>query len=428
MKRVLVFCALIVFFFSCFACGKAPSADLAEDASSTPAPYELGMTYHEVYDPDTDFDNRFGRCAPGMLETEDAYYFVSTTGNYIYYYDKYTEERGVLCGKPECVHDELEINESCSGYVRASGNGHANFYDGHIYYTGYSNSGDSPVRQSLYRMNPDGSSRERLFPFTCTYEDFPNGGTQIHRGKLYGCSRSSLVAGAEPKEKVCLTCWDLETGESKRIYERTDATQTFGLSVFYFGKYVYFCDSYFYLQQQERMTIVTVLRWDIEAEELETVYTGEGYGGSYYNIWVESENKIYFAPNLCDAESTKVYCISNGEVRIAVELSNRYTASLMDGAVAFIDFLDESPEPRFIVTDYEGNPLYDGKCSHAALEELPGRPECMGYSAVYGDKDTVYIVYELDYHQVPRFRQCIVRYNLRDGEIVGTKLLCVSKW
>ena len=136
MKRVLVFCALIVFFFSCFACGKAPSADLAEDASSTPAPYELGMTYHEVYDPDTDFDNRFGRCAPGMLETEDAYYFVSTTGNYIYYYDKYTEERGVLCGKPECVHDELEINESCSGYVRASGNGHANFYDGHIYYTG----------------------------------------------------------------------------------------------------------------------------------------------------------------------------------------------------------------------------------------------------------------------------------------------------
>ncbi len=118
-------------------------------APSTPAPYESGMTYHDVYDPDTDFDNRLGRGYPGFAESEDAYYYISSLGNYIYYYDKLSGERGVLCGKPECVHDELELNEDCSGLVRAGAV--INYYKGQLYYVGYSNFGDSQIRHSLYR-------------------------------------------------------------------------------------------------------------------------------------------------------------------------------------------------------------------------------------------------------------------------------------
>ncbi len=430
-KRVLAICIIIILLFSCIACGKAPSVDLAEDASSTPAPYELGMTYHEVYDPDTDFDNRFGRGTPGMVEMEDAYYFISTRGNYVYYYDKTAAERGVLCGKPECVHDEQEINETCNGFVRASGNGHINFYNGKLYYTGYSDFADSDIRQSLFTIDPDGANRERLFPFTCTFQYFPAGGAQIHRGKLYGGHSTTTVENADPQTTVNFSCWDLETGESKLIYERTGKTTTPLLKAFYFGKYVYLCDSYYCTEALERGCNVDILRWDTEEEKLEIIYHGENYSGVYYSIWVEEENRIFFAPMLDSDASTaaKVYCLSDGAVSTAAEVAGNHCVFLIDNAFVFINLVENAEERHAAITDFEGNILYDGKWSFEALRELPGEPDYGSPSAVYGDKDKLYIVYSVENERLAIGSwQCIVSYELRDGKIADSKLLCVSKW
>ncbi len=396
-------------------------------APSIPAPYESGMTYHDVYDPFTDFDNCFGRGYPGFAESEDAYYYISTVGNYIYYYDKLTGERGVLCGRPECLHDKNEINEDCNGCIRADGI--INYYKGQLYYTGYSDYGDSQVRRSLYRMEPDGTKRERLFPFTCSIQYYP-GITLIHRGKLYGWTNNSVVESAAPMQNANLSCWDIETGEYKLIYDRTDEVSNARLSVFCFGKYVYICDSYFYPNDLERGTTVIILRWDTEKEELESVYRGDGYSGCYFNIWVESENRIFFAPIMepDKSGSITVYCLCDSEVSAAVTVEGSYSAFLIDGAFLFFGRGVGLDEQYALITDFEGSTLYEGDWDIDVLEALPGSPDCIGYSAVYGSKDTVYIVYELDYRKDPRFRQCIVRYDLSDGEIVDSKLLCVSKW
>lgn len=423
MKLSISILMSVFLFFSCLSCGKT----VANEPTFSPT---ADATYREVYNPDTDFDNRFGRTNPGMAETEDAYYFISTLGNYIYYYDKLSAERGVLCGKPECMHDSSETNVDCMGWVHASGTGHVNYYDGKLYYTGYSNYGDSQIHESLYRMDPDGSNRERLFPFTCTNQYFPSGGTALHRGKLYGWGDHPIVDSAEAKRNVNLSCWDLETGESKLIYERTDSVSNSKLRVFFFGSYVYLCDAFFYPNNSERGCTVIILRWDIVKEQLETVFMGEGFGGSYYDIWVEAENKIYIAPIFSENfEKTNVYCLSNGEVSIAVSVEGAYCPRLIEGAFAFLALSNNIEEQHVIITDYEGNVLYEGGWSFDALNELPGEPNWGSFAAVYGDRDTIYIIYYVNDNRIASgMRQCIVRYDIQDGEIVDSKLLCVSKW
>ena len=47
------------------------------------------MTYHEVYDPETDYDNCFGRGDLGVAETEDAYYVI---------FSGHTDETGFSTG------------------------------------------------------------------------------------------------------------------------------------------------------------------------------------------------------------------------------------------------------------------------------------------------------------------------------------------
>jgi hypothetical protein len=398
--------------------------------TSTPAPYEPGLTYHEVYDPDADFDNRLGRGHPGFAESEDAYYYISSLGNYIYYYDKLSGERGVLCGKPECVHDELELNEDCSGLVRAGAV--INYYEGKLYYVGYSNFGDSEIRHSLYRENPDGTGRERLFPFTCDSQHAPGGGIAIHRGKLYGWGNSYIVDSAVPKNDANCSCWDLETGEQTLIYERSDEVSDTRLSVFAFGKYIYICDSYFYPDDPDRGTTVTIMRWNTEVETLETVYSGEGYSGRYYSIWVEAESRIFFAPTIEPdrIESSRVYLLSDGEVSTAVTVDGNHAMFLLDGAFAFLHIGKYAEQQHALITDYDGNVLYEGSLSFDVLSEIQISPENVPPpSAVYGSSDAIYIVFTIrNSGGASGICECIVRYDLGDGKIVDSKLLCVSKW
>ena len=157
---------------------------------------------------------------------------------------------------------------------------------------------------------------------------------------------------------------------------------------------------------------------------------GEGFGGSYYDIWVEAENKIYIAPIFSENfEKTNVYCLSNGEVSIAVSVEGAYCPRLIEGAFAFLALSNNIEEQHVIITDYEGNVLYEGGWSFDALNELPGEPNWGSFAAVYGDRDTIYIIYYVNDNRIASgMRQCIVRYDIQDGEIVDSKLLCVSKW
>ncbi|MBO4879699.1 MAG: hypothetical protein J5544_05520 [Clostridia bacterium] len=454
MKRAILFLLALLFCFSAVSCGKQPepvdshsaapeqtnheidASDTGFDPagtitpSATQRPSDPGPTYREVYDPETDFDNRFGRGNPGMAESEDAYYYISSHGNYVYYFDKFSEDRDVLCGKPECLHDKIEVNQECNGYVR-SGAANIGYYCGKLYYIGYSTAGDSIVKHSLYRMNPDGTERKRLFPFTCESQYFP-GSFLLHRGKLYGWGNHEIVESAVPKFNLNISCWDLETGEQTLIYDRTDVVNYVQFSVFCFGKYIYMCDSLFYPDDPGKGTTVIIMRWDTETERLQTLYRGEGYSGEHYQIWVEAENRIYFASmaNPANYMISPVYCLCGGEVETAFTVDGHYSIFLIDGAVVFLYLPYNLEEHHAIITDYEGNVLYEGSWSIDALRELSLDPAAAkaGFGAVYGDRETIYVNYRFFAYRNGGINECIIRYHIRGGEIADSKVLCAARW
>lgn len=63
--------------------------------------------------------NAYCKGAGALDETEDVLYFRGFFSNYIGYYDKVNEIGGVLCGKPECLHND----KTCNAWVSPSPSG-----------------------------------------------------------------------------------------------------------------------------------------------------------------------------------------------------------------------------------------------------------------------------------------------------------------
>ena len=424
MKKLLTFILSAIFLLGMFSCSK-PSGDAAAQPTCealTPRPYEPGLTYQEVYNPDTDFDNRYGRGYIGIRETEDAYYF-DFCSKYAYYYDKASGEYGVLCGKPDCEHDAVKDNRNCNGYIDSKGGGTINLWNGKLYYASYYATSESPCLVSLFRMNPDGTQHERVFPFTCPTQYFGWAGLELHRDMLYGRHFDEVVVNGEPLVTCNVSCWNIETGEYKLIYERYGNTSTSVVWTFYFGKYVYICDSYWDYDAPELKTNIEIARWDSEEEKLETVYHGDGYGGANYGIWVDAEDKIYFAPTISDTvNGAKVYCLRSGEVEIALDLGEPASIRLLDGAVVAFWLPDGDPEARrVVISDYDGNLIYKGGWTYEGYGEYDDY-DSPSIDSVFGDRSSLYMVYGWRGNGANNRKRCVVKYDLTDPELKATVL------
>ncbi|MBR5619509.1 MAG: hypothetical protein IKW76_07225, partial [Clostridia bacterium] len=122
MKLRIVVTVLLLIALSFAACtpGKnevTATVDTAEASAAPAASQEAAIETIQGWD----FDNRFGGGQSSVIETDAAYYFTAPGGTYLYYYDKVSGERDVLCGRPECIHDVEPENKSCNGFVRLYG-------------------------------------------------------------------------------------------------------------------------------------------------------------------------------------------------------------------------------------------------------------------------------------------------------------------
>ena len=113
------------------------------------------LKYEEVFEPSTDFDNRFGRGFADIMETEDAYYLGLGKECYLYYYDKQTKEYGVLCGKPDCIHDAdpSGSNTECGGFVGCVGENNISIM-GSLPILQQQNSHQSQFRHGFVELSP----------------------------------------------------------------------------------------------------------------------------------------------------------------------------------------------------------------------------------------------------------------------------------
>ena len=71
----------------------------------------------EEYLPQFDMQNEFSTWNP-LCETEEQIYAIfPALSPFIYYYDKAAQVSGILCGRPECIHQD----SSCNAYTMGTG-------------------------------------------------------------------------------------------------------------------------------------------------------------------------------------------------------------------------------------------------------------------------------------------------------------------
>ncbi|MBO4879171.1 MAG: hypothetical protein J5544_02825 [Clostridia bacterium] len=426
------------------ACAKSPSGAVAPDptageltASPTAEtavtakpykPYEAGMTYHEVYDPETDFDNRFGRGDFGVAETEDAYYFqpFDSTGGYLYYFDKATGESGPLCGKPECTH----TGDSCSAKLHGRA-GTLSCLNGRLYYI-VENDGprsDELSRAACYSVALDGTDRRREFKMPCEFEDSAYT-IQLHRGKFYGAGYMNAVTEGKIGFHLTVTGWDAETGEFQRIFSADRASAYSAPRLFFFGKYIYFCfDANAAAVAGGGYAALEVWRFDTETGALENVFTGE-MPGCRYTLWVEAEDRIYVMPTLPNPDvPAAAYLINGGELSTACEFGDYGGLALLDGAFQWYYGHPEDGTFELRLVDFDGNNIYSGSVDLGCIgEALPGY-EFAAFYGCFGDGHTVIYCVSAEERDGGGSIDCFIRMVFPGGGAEPTvTFLCAAEY
>ena len=120
MKKLISLILAALFLLSFAACSGRKQDAGTNMPTSVPNGSESDAqedTY--VFDPETDFDNRFAKIFgyPFVKIPEGYVYDFDNGGSQIMYWVKETGESGILCGKPECDHN----NTACPATIWTQG-------------------------------------------------------------------------------------------------------------------------------------------------------------------------------------------------------------------------------------------------------------------------------------------------------------------
>ncbi|MBR6006326.1 MAG: hypothetical protein IK064_01720 [Clostridia bacterium] len=452
MKGIISAFFAFIFCLSLVSCRATESALVHETAlpsENTPTleTDDHALTFREVYDPETDYNSDLGSGMSTVLRTDDAYYYPGLIAAYLYYYDKVTGESGVLCPKPECLHDSERHNTGCAGNISAFDGQTVSYYKGKIYFDH-----ETGFERVMYRMNPDGTGWERLFNIDCE-EQYQPQRMAVHRGKIYGSNFTYIVRDAVSYETWNITCWDLETGEFKVIYEEDTGGRP---KMEFFGDYVYFYNTYYNYAKNEDGTLITdkegvpqivdktfkIFRYDTKTEQVEKILDvnrGSEIEGNAYNIRVAAEDRIYVAAS---GDGEKIYMLSEGELKEVFTVERKYQIRLLEDRVwAYYFFSKGGNESKnnmimhSLIMDYNGNVIFEGDTDSFLDFNIEGFTEETWISYTEGQfyaDNAYFVIYLYRFNRTPdpenssRF-SCLVKYEIINGKFEQT-MIAVEKW
>ena len=397
---------LIAFCFS--ACTFNAGGETATVSSETDTAPSAAQTATETIQ-GWDFDNRFGGEQCSVVETDTAYYYTPFLGYYLYYYDKASGERGVLCGKPECLHDDEMQNRSCNGYVSVYGT--LGYWGGRLHYLSESISG----KFTLMSVKPDGTEKrvdtETSLMLGSVY--YTPQRLDYHRGMLYSYCTNEIVRNGVPSYETCIFRLDPETGDLKKLFSLETDHSYSEPSLFYTGKYVYFSIDHLEKTDDDWITYLDIRRYDIETEQIEDLYhfREEGYLGARMRIWVESEDLIYLMPHvMLDGVPNKLYQVSGGEMRNAVTFDTEGIGGISDGIAYVLNTMENRMEVRRI----DGSVIYKGAWELDSLRGLISGKETDFYvNAAFGNENELLVsIIMFQANNNPPSSTCLVKYDL----------------
>ena len=410
MKRLFSMLFAVLMILSLAACkGKdKPAEPTAAPAAATPAPGETENPYptqdpaRAGFDPETDYDNRFAELIiASMAETEDAYYLMSWGTQFLHYYDKHTGDSGVLCPRPECMHDDgptrADLNQ-CTGKIDSPQASLSVFGD-RLYWV------DNSYEYRdfcVFSMGLDGSDKKLEAKLEISTEEYQPQNFWIHRGYVYFFSDTQKVIDGSPTNLCEIVRESIETCEKQVIFSRY-SYMTSEWTLRFIGDDVYIqcgfdgADGSIFEhgepQTVEDMKVLeentVILRWNPYMTEPEVLIEEPSLNQPECdNFYVEPDGTVWFVRHrpedpevnfweedyreigyLCrrdpDGTVTELFdSVIDGELY--------YMRNIYDGGMIMIqDLRAKEGTAVMCITDLEGNVIWKGDLPTAFIERVP---------------------------------------------------------
>lgn len=337
-----------------------------------------------------DYDNRLGGMRYGdILETEEVFFFITdrrkineqgcAPGCFMRYCVRETGESDIFCGDPTCMHN----NEECPAF----GVSNIYEYDGRIYYQRQYHEQGTSIRSGIFRMDPDGSSRELVIPLTDYSTDMmdgTNGEFMMHRGRFFVFMKGPAVSGGSGGFRFILRELHPDSDEQTVLFDKT-VSSTNESRVFFHGRYAYLLLCHMEGRGETAKTIIELFRANIDTGESELIKKDEDspcYLGEC--CFVDKNEDIYIvapksemagdemipcgaaAYKYIDGRFTEIFCFADEE-------NGCYTIPLCgDNVIGGICVKrDGEVREKFVLwlTDYEGNTIVKDTLPLAFLTE-----------------------------------------------------------
>ena len=319
--------------------------------------------YTDDYLPDYDVSMEY-QAGTGNLDKEGSVYYVCApqTQAWIHYYDDETKSEGILCGKPECTHEEI----TCNAFIQSPMG--IQVYDHHLYWL----SGATQI----WRMNLQGTERELV-----RNVEYAQSGSgldpyfAVHRGYIYSRYMEGEVENGKHYYRIRICQYSLTDPEApgKEIFSQRytglpDFTWLFkGNTIYYFLDTESETDG---IYQRE------IWAYHIMDEQLKLIWSGEedwytkGYvidedekGVVILEAEEFQENKdLYIRKSYIDFESgTK----ESGE-KVLIGQDYVYQGGIVDGYILVFHYIEQSEDgdsdfSEYKLYDYDFNLIREGK-------------------------------------------------------------------
>lgn len=431
MKRFLHLFIIFLFVLNSFACSGKQQAEPGNNAvNGSQSP----QTDRQAYDPDTDFDNRFASIQMSMAESDELIFFRSMKNKYTMYYDKAADDYGVLCAKPECLHNEQEENHDCTGYVGRGKVNSLSLYQGKLYYVAYYHADGSPTFTSLFRINPDASGKEKLLDLSIP-EGYAPQEWLIHRGRLYMRCVQDRVINAMPIRTVALLSSPITESDIKVLYEYeiNDTGATWSSYLRFIGDRVYLA---FNFRTEDEKYITKVICCNADTGECTELLSDDSLTEYLQGFWVKPDGTMYFLQYGYDPEAKLWKSENNGALIPFAEhhdSDGRFIVQyLCSGVIFALDYSDSVEGSTDVwLRDFEGNTLYKGLLTTGFINGTKYESWNLRFSTVCGDRNAIYVSYLARNTSAaagvsePYFVGFLVRYTISENGL-EEKLLIIE--
>jgi hypothetical protein len=456
----LLLAALLLLPFA--SCNKVSEQQAVQ--TGQPAGSADGISFNR----ETDYDN--SAAAPilsAVVETEDAYYLYNASygGSFLYYYDKTIDESGVLCPRPECVHDEKPDNRDCTGYISGAAFAELQYYEGKLWFY----KAIDLHSYGLFHMNLDGSELTLVHTFypEGTPLQYNNTRLYLHRGILYHASYKQEIKNGDAFDKIVIGCMPMEDmtigGKEVKAWEYCTilerATVNGAQPILNFaGDYVYMFYCYDGVEEYDGEPstddwawwwdlAVTdeITRWKPSMTEPEILYQHENAPGTPYSLYsynvayVTKDGTPYFIDYMradldepYDAETNPffiaLYRVENGDrtelFNTQQDGNNSFLVLGEDRLVTTDNWYPESPDEGINITirSFSGEVIYQGPISTNFWHEQPAGSMRSGGAWVTDDELIVCFQQRIGKTD-PKYRWYFVKYDYGPDGLTETLLL-----